>query len=160
MSVEDLTGALVFMFVAVIGILFFAFVNLIGEDKKTTDVEEQIENLNANDGLLHFLKIPAESDLGDNMADFILQSYMEEDYAKLKMFVKDYFGEVYISMPWKLNIKTSSGREVFKVESEFSGLAPTKISTSSVLIPVNKGNNVEYLEVSLSIVLAYETISV
>ena len=160
MSVEDLVGLLVFMFVAVIVIIFFTFVNLIGEGKTTTDAEKDIENLNANDALLHFLKIPDESDLGGNMADFILQSYIEEDYAKLRILAKDYFEEVSHPLMWRFTIKTASGREIFNAESESLDFSiPTKLVTSSVIIPVNKGSNTGYLELSLSIVLDYDEMS-
>ncbi|MBR9706320.1 hypothetical protein GOV14_04745 [Candidatus Pacearchaeota archaeon] len=165
LAIEDLTGLLIFMFIAVFVVLFFKFIDFMGDKQVTFEVENQIESLKANDALLHFLKSPAKSDLGDNMADLIIQSYLEEDNDLLRKSVKDHFDNIYNpeNTPWRLIIITPSERTIFKEgkrgyatytgpDDYWAGYNAPQYSTAVARIPT-KNDNVPYLEVSFELTL-------
>ena len=110
--------------------------------------------------LLYFLKIPAESDLGDNMADLILQSYIEEgDTDKLESLVKNHFNNIYgpTNTPWRLRITTPSDRLILftegGIQKKTGGFRASRLTTlqhhTVVIIPSYGVQN--YMQIKFSL---------
>lgn len=153
-AIEELSGLLTFMFVAVLAILFFSFVQFISAKQTTTETKDYQETLDANEALLHFLKTPVKSDLGGNMADFISQSYINGDYGKLEISVKDFFDNIYgaTDLPWDFTIIDSSDEEVFNIKSKASVYTPGGKSLSIFTItPIYSIGGVKHLKISLTL---------
>lgn len=151
-AIEEIAGLLTVMFVAIFVILLFVFVEFISTKQITTDVENYQETIDSNDVLLYFLKIPIKSDLGDNMADFIVQSYINSDYSELENLVKEFFNEEYgtTNLPWDFIIITSSGKEVFGIKNRGQYFThEEKYLLVSAIIPILRNGDVEYLKIEL-----------
>ncbi|MFW9876294.1 MAG: hypothetical protein ACFFG0_24625 [Candidatus Thorarchaeota archaeon] len=160
-AIEELSGLLTFMFVAVLVILFFLFVKFVSEKNLSSDVEGYMDMLDVNDALLYFLKKPTESNLGNDMADLILQSYIEEgDCSNLEPLVKDYFNNIYgpTNTPWNFEILTPSDRPVLftggGIQEKSGGYRASRLTvlehSAVVTIPSHGTPTVDYLKIRFS----------
>ena len=100
-AVEEISGILMFMFLAVLGLLFF-FGFMVG--KTATDYEKLAfsnNEIKANRDLNFFLEIPYDEER--KVSDVIVEAYLARDYSETyELGILEYFSNKYSN--WRLNI--------------------------------------------------------
>ena len=93
LAIEEVTGVLIVMFVAVIVVFAFYIYNSISESHRQKQIVAAIDDLSADYNLNYFLRLQTE----DNkiISDLINDAYINNDYSKLKSLSDIFFNEIY-----------------------------------------------------------------
>ena len=132
-AVEELRGALTYMIVFAIALLFFYGCNIshLREDKETFEFSR--DKLYAIKTLNSFLQEPVEE---ENVADLIKDSYLNNDYDKFTDISKDYFSDLDID--GRIIIYSERGRLLYDSFDFLTQVPYTKpiLNKISTKIPV------------------------
>lgn len=93
LAIEEMTGVLIVMFVAVISIVTFYLYFTISESHRQNQVEVAIDDISANHNLNYFLRLQIEDP--KITSDLINEAYLNNDYIKLKSLSDKFFNEIY-----------------------------------------------------------------
>jgi len=90
---DELAGLLVLMFVAIIAIFAFYIGNVLDQSKKQKQVEVSLDDLNVDYNLVSFLHFKYDED--KTIVDLISESYLNNDYEKLRDVSNKFFAGIY-----------------------------------------------------------------
>lgn len=124
---DQLAGALIIMFIATIAIFIFYSCNILDQSKRQKQVEVSFEDLNVDYNLASFLRFKVDGD--KTIADLISESYLNNDYEKLREIFNKFFADIYDvkGMSYDLIIDDRSINSI-----NFIGL----ITKSSIQVPI------------------------
>ena len=90
---EEVAGLLIVMFVAAIVFSALYIIDSLKQKQKQQQVETNLEEVNANNNLVYFLRYQVQ---GDNLvADLINDAYLINNYQQLESIPKNFFGNLY-----------------------------------------------------------------
>ncbi len=92
-AIEELTGVLVVLFVAVILIFAFYIMNIFNQIEKQKLVESSTQNIDIDYNLNYFLRMPIENN--QIIADVADQTFINNNYDEFIILESDYFGDIY-----------------------------------------------------------------
>ncbi|MBS3098545.1 hypothetical protein J4209_07170 [Candidatus Woesearchaeota archaeon] len=89
---EELPGLFVLILFLLVLILVLFSLNYLNESKKQQQVKISFEDINANRNLGYFLQLSVDNKI---VADLVSESYLNNNYEKLKMTSNQFFNQIY-----------------------------------------------------------------
>ena len=89
---EELPGLFVLILFLLVLILVLFSLNYLNESKKQQQVKISFEDINANHNLDYFLQLSVDNKI---VADLVSESYLNNNYEKLKMVSNQFFSQIY-----------------------------------------------------------------
>ncbi len=135
-AVEEITGILVFMFVAVIALVFFYACSVSNVKEEYEELKFSKDEIEAKKALNFFLEMDVDEE--KKVYDVIIESYLNEDYEDFNDLAKNYFSQKAYDY-WHLTIdkiKYDSIRD----NDEYTGRFCSAGGSSEIDIPfINEG---------------------
>ena len=135
-AIEEFRGALTYIFVFAIVVLFFYGCNISNIKKNKETFEFSKDSLLAVKTLNSFIETPVGEE--ERVADTIVESYLNNDYSEFENAAKNYFSDIEID--WRLAVYSKKG---YLLYDSYGYLAQTAYYTqllakSSIRIPVQE----------------------
>ncbi len=146
-SIENFVPAIIFLFVAVLGIFFFTTKDSVTKEKQSTDIQRQLDYIYAHQTLLNYLIQVDES--GKSKSEIIAQYYYDRNYVEFEKDIKNYFGsKLGHFSKWQLDINTKNDEIIYTVQESVSTASSGKFLAASAIVPLASSKD-QYLKINL-----------
>ena len=142
-AAEEIPGLILVLIVLPIGMILLHSCGALASINKHNEVKKSISESNAIKSLNVFLEMAVDNE--KDVADLIVESYQKNDFDEVDKLAEEYFSS---QSTWRLIVQKDDNIFYDSIETSSTGTA-TLLGQSTIKLPVARGEDIEFLEITL-----------